>query len=287
MKAFKRYFVMVIGIFLTAASFNLLFLPNKLVYGGVSGISIIVSNLFPIDPTLFVTIVYIFLLMVSFILLGKEKTKGSIIGSILFPIFMKLTENIGNVITIETTDMLLIALFGGVIVGIGAGLTYKMGFTTGGSDIINQIVSKYCHISIGKAVLIVDGLIILSASFSFGFTKSMYAVIVLYLLSVIADKVILGISSSKAFYIITDEEDKIKEYLLKTIDNGVTIINGTGGFSGKKQIILMCILPTREYFVVKEVIRKIDPDAFFLITDAYEVYGGKEKKNKYDLLDNS
>ena len=269
----KRYFELVIGILLIAIAFNLFLLPNELVFGGVSGLSIIVSKFITIDASTFIMIASLLLLVVSFLVLGKNDTKASIVGSILFPIFVNITANIGEYIKLDTGNVLLSAVFG--IYGFGAGLVFKAGFTTGGTDIINQILSKYLHMSMGNAMLISDGLIVVLGGFFFGATKLMYALIVIYIIGLMTDKVLLGISNSKAFYIITNEDEKIRDYLLNELHHGVTIFSVKGGYTHKKDEVILCVVPTREYYRVKEGIHEIDSEAFFVVCDAYEVSGGE------------
>lgn len=271
----KRYFELVIGILLIAIAFNLFLLPNELVFGGVSGLSIIVSKFITIDASTFIMIASLLLLVVSFLVLGRNDTKASIVGSILFPIFVNITANIGEYIKLDTGNVLLSAVFGGIIYGFGAGLVFKAGFTTGGTDIINQILSKYLHMSMGNAMLISDGLIVVLGGFFFGATKLMYALIVIYIIGLMTDKVLLGISNSKAFYIITNEDEKIRDYLLNELHHGVTIFSVKGGYTHKKDEVILCVVPTREYYRVKEGIHEIDSEAFFVVCDAYEVSGGE------------
>ena len=278
----KRYLYLVFGCFLLSIAFNVFFLPENIVYGGVAGISIITNSLLGWDPSLVILIADGILLVISFLLLGWEKTKGSIIGSLLFPIMVKLTANFGSYLQFDITNTLLLVIFGGVVAGIGAGIIFKTGFTTGGTDIVNQIVSKYGKVSIGKAMLMSDVLIALSAGFFLGgegiifaWEKVMYAIMVLYLLSSMTDKVILGISQSKCFYIVTTHETAVKKFLIQYLNHGVTVLDGRGGFTGDHKKVIMCIVPTKEYTIVKEAIHDIDSEAFFLVTDAYEVYGGE------------
>ncbi len=277
----SRSFSLFLGCFLLAIAFNVFFLPENIVYGGVAGISIITKELFGLDPSFIILILSLILLVVSYFALGWESTKGSIIGSLLFPLLVKLTSNFGDLLQFNIDNLLLIVVFGGVVAGTGAGILFKSGFTTGGTDIINQIIAKYAKVSIGKAMLMSDGLIVLSAGFFLGngtffaWEKVMYAIIVLYLLSFMTDKVILGISSSKCFYIVTSHETAVKKFLMDYLNHGVTVLDGRGGYTGDHKKVIMCIVPTREYFVVKEAIHDIDSEAFFLVTDAYEVYGGE------------
>jgi len=272
----KRYILLIFGIFIATFAFNLFFLQYNIVCFGISGLSIVMKE-YGIDPTLFITISSIILLILSFILLGWDKTKNSIVGSLLFPLFVELTSYITPYINIDGTEIIVIALFGAVLSGIGYGLVYKTGFTTGGTDILNQIFSKYFHISIGNSMLLVDGAVVLSGKLVFSWDILLYGIIVLYIISYLSDRMILGISDSKAFYVITSKEEAVREFLTSLSSGGVTIINAKGGYTNEKKSMFLCVIPTREYFVVKESLREIDNDVFFLVTDAYEVNNRRVK----------
>jgi|LSQX01.1.fsa_nt_gb uncharacterized membrane-anchored protein YitT (DUF2179 family) len=272
-----RYLSFLIGLVIVSISFNLFILPNKIVHGGVSGIGVILNWLFDYDPAMVILIGSIFLLIMSFIFLGYEKTTGSILGSLLYPLFVKLTANIGTVIDLGNTEPLLLALFGAVTSGLGFGLVFKSGFTTGGVDILVQIISQYGKISMGNGMLFIDGAIIMSSVFIFGWTNLMYSLLTLYIISIMVDKVILGISQSKAFYIITDHETDVKRFITTELGYGVTVLEARGGYTGNREKLLMCVIPTKQYFNLKEGIAKIDKNAFFIIVDAYEVSGAYSK----------
>lgn len=263
-----------LGLVIISIAFNVFILPTKIVYG-MSGVGIILNNICGIDPSTVILIGDILLLILSLILLGYDKTKSSILGSLLYPIMVKLTAFIPNYINVGNAEPLIMTLYGAVLSGFGLGLIFKAGYTTGGTDVLNQIASKYLKMSIGNAMLITDGLIILSGVFVFGWTQVMYSLISLYIISVMTDKVILGISQRKAFYIITNEEEEVKKYVMNELNHGITELHAMGGFTGKKQAVLMCVIPTSEYYAFKEGIHKIDKNAFFVVTDAYEVYGGE------------
>ena len=271
----KRYFQLFVGLLLMAFAFNLFILPNDLVFGGVSGIGIIVTHYVNIDFSLFVLIVSVFLLILSYIFFGKEVSRNSVLGSILFPIFLKLTALVTNYINLDMSDQLLFALVGGAVYGFGAGLVFKAGFTTGGTDVLNQILSKYAKISMGNSMLIIDGLIVISGAFVFGFLKFMYAIIILYIISILTDKVLIGISESKAFYIITSKKEEVCDFVINELNHSITTMDAKGGFSNKKNPVLFTVIPTKEYFKFKQGIKMIDKDAFFTVIDAYEVMGGE------------
>ena len=276
----KRYLQFIFGMFLMSLSFNLFLSPNGLVTGGVSGIAIMLNYLFNIPNAVVLYTGMVILIILSYLFLGKERTKANVLGSILFPTLVMITQFVPGVLQIDTTNLLLTSIFAGLMTGFGLGLVIKAGFASGGTDILQLIISKYFHMSMGKAIILIDGTILLSAVFIFGINNVMYAMIILYLISYISDKVILGISENKAFYIITKEEEKVKDYILKALGHGITEFNATGGYLNEKQKVIMSVLPTKEYFTLKEGLKAIDKDAFFIITDAYEVFGGENAKEQ-------
>lgn len=269
-----RFSQFLLGVLLSAIAFNVFILPSEIVYG-ISGVGVIFNKLWGLDPSIIIFIGSMLLLLLSFATLGYNKTKNSILGSIIYPIMVKLTSDASNYINIGDAEPLIIALFGAVLSGFGLGLIFKAGYTTGGTDILNQIVAKYAKISIGNSMWFTDGIIILCGVFVFGWTKLMYSLLSLYIISVMTDKVMLGISQKKAFYIITNKEKEIRNFVINDLNHGITELHGMGGFSGKNQAVLMCIIPTSEYYIFKECIHKLDSNAFFVVTDAYEVYGGE------------
>jgi len=273
----KRYFWLLIGCFISAFGFNIFILQNNLVCTGITGLSVILQEY--IEPSKLILIINIFLLILSYFTLGIEKTKNSIIGSIIFPVFVSLTDLFIPYFNIEGLELTVVAICGAVLLGFGYGIIFKNGFTAGGTDIINHIVSKYTKISIGSSMLIVDGIIVLSAKLVYSWETVLYGVIILYIISTITDKVILGISQSKAFYIVTDKEDEVRKFLLSVNNTGVTMINVKGGFSNDKHLLLLAVVPTRNYFIIKEGLKLIDKNIFFLVCDAYEVIQ-KERSEK-------
>jgi len=220
---------------------------------------------------LFIFVANIFLLILSYFALGPKKTKNAIVGSLLFPLFVGLTSYLVPYINFDDVEMLVIAIFGGILAGIGYGLIYKTNFNTGGTDIICEIVSKYTKVSLGKAMWVADGLVVLSGLIVSSWEIILYGFLVLYLISFMIDRVVLGISQSKAFYIVTNHQEAVREFLLSITDGGVTLINARGGFSNHKETLLLGVVPTRQYFIVKEGLKQIDEDIFFLACDAYEV----------------
>lgn len=276
----KRYFFLIVGCFLLAVAFNLFFSPNNLVTGGVSGIAIVINKMTGLSTSVFIAVSYIFLLIISYIVLGRKETRHTIIGSLCYPLFVYLTRNLADMITINVDEMLLICIFGAIIHGIGSGLTFKYGFSSGGTDVICQIMSKYFKITIGDSMRILNTAIIIGSGFFIGgpgvvyaWENVMYAIIIVYIVSLLNDKLLLGISDSKAFYVITDHETSVKAFLLNEIGKGVTVVEGRGGYTGDRKKVIMCVVPTRLYFLAKEGILEIDKHAIVLINDVYQSIG--------------
>lgn len=276
---FSNYINLIVGCFIAALSFNLFWEPYNIVAGGVAGTSIMTEHLFGIDPFIFMICANVVLLILSYFLLGPKMTAASILGTLLFPLTIKLTSYLVPYIDLQIDDMFFISILAGIFTGLGLGLIFKSGFSTGGTDILNQIVSKYTKVSIGRAMLVTDGIIVLSSAFVFGITNALYAIIVLYIISLMADKVMLGISDSKAFFIVTSKHEEVKDYITNTLHKGATVIDTTGAYSMNSNKMIMCIIATTDYFRLKEAINSIDDHAFFLVTDSYEVSGSYIKSN--------
>lgn len=274
-KLIRRYLILIISLFISACYFNLLQLPSKIVTGGSTGVSIILNSYFDIEPSKIIFIISLILLLVGFIFLGIEKSSGAVVSAIIYPIFVDLTANIGNYITIDLSDKILISIFLGVLSGVTTGMVYKGGFSNGGFSIISEIISKYKKIPISNTSFVINLIIVLAGGASFGWTMVMYAIIVLYIYSIILDRVLIGVSKNKALYIITSKEDELCDYIMNSLKHGVTIFDVKGAFLEKKRKVLMTVIPNREYFRLKEGIKEIDEKAFFIVTDSYQVYGGE------------
>lgn len=271
----KRYFYLIIGLFICSATYNIFILPNDIVFGGVGGISIILNHFFGIKPSIGMLACSFILCVIGFIFLPKETVVRSIIGAALFPVFVELTSFLTDIVFIEDADMLVISLFGGTLYGLGLGIIYKYGFTMGGTDFLTQIVNKYLKLTMGTAMTIIEGIIVVIGAFTFGVTNFLYAVVILYLITFLVDRVILGISDKKAFYIVTTKKKEVSNYVINTLGHTITVFSATGGFSHKRISVLFTVVPTREYYKLKEGISHIDNGAFFTVVDAYEVSGGE------------
>ena len=274
-KEVRRYLTMFLSLLLSAILFNLLILKANIVCGGVNGIAIIINHIYKIKPSIIIFIISVLLLIFSLFFLGLKRTSGTIIATITYPILVEVTSYLTQYIKIDISDLFLISIFIGVIGGLSNGLMYKTGFSNGGLPIISQILYEKLKFPISKTSFSINGVIVLIGEFYFGWNMVMYAIIILYINSLMIDKIMLGTSNNKAFYIITKKQEEIKRYIINGLNHSVTIFNVEGGFEERKNKVLLTVIPTREYFLLTEGIKELDPDTFFLVCDAYEVRGGK------------
>ena len=270
-----RIILITVSLLLSALLYNILLLPLNLVTGGVAGVATITNYVYSINPALMILIISSLTLILSFMYLGIKRTTGSILATILYPLLIYLTSFLRNIILIDTNDLLIVVLFAGVISGIANGLMYRSGYGNGGFPIISQILFEKFKIGIAKSILFINVSIVLIGSIFFGTTKALYAIIFLYINNIVMDRVLLGISKNKAFYIITDKEDEVKKYIIDNLNHTVTTFDVKGGFLQDKKKVILTVIPTREYYRVTEGIKEIDREAFFVVTDSYQVKGAK------------
>lgn len=278
---YKRFAVVLFGVFLLAIDYNLFLLPNHFVIGGTTGLSIVVEEIFGWNPQVFLYITTAILILVSFLFLGVRKTSISIVGSILYPFFITLTQPLAEMLKsyVVFDNVVLLIIVAGSLYGFAYGIIYRMGFDTGGSDIMIRIANKYLHMSEGKCSMYVQGTIILIGGLVFGINQMIYAILILVIYTSLMDKIIIGISDSKLFFVHTKHKEKVQHFILEDLHAGVTILETQGGYTKEKASILMCVVPNKDYYLFKEMILQIDPDAFFIINDCYEVQGGVKRRN--------
>lgn len=274
-KRLQKFGLALISLTMSALIYNIFLLPLNIVSGGVSGVATITNHLYHIDPSLMIFILSAACSIISLLYLGIEQTAGTIVASIVYPLLVKITAPIATIIPIEINDVFIIVIFAGVLSGIASGLFYRSGYVNCGFPVICKVLYQNFKIAISKSTLIINIIVVFFGGVFFGSLNAMYAVILLYISSIVMDKVILGISNNKAFYIITSEESEVKEYIIDKLHHNVTTFDVKGGFLEKKRKVLLSVIPSREYYKVAEGIKNIDKEAFFVVTDSYEVIGGK------------
>ncbi|WP_414841080.1 YitT family protein [Enterococcus saccharolyticus] len=257
------------GAFVLAVSINCILLPNQIVAGGANGISVVLNHMFGWNVAVVLYAINIPLLILCFLLLGKEVGLKTIFGSLLYPFFVGVTAHF----PVITHDLFLAALFGGIVTGVGLGLVFRGNASTGGTAIISQIVHKYFHVSLGIAILFVDGLVILSALIAFDTDVVLFSLISLFLIGRVVDMVQVGFDRSKNVMIVSQKYEEIQHAITTTLDKGATLIPIEGGYSQAPSKLLMTVISEKDFPKVKEAILTIDETAFFVTLNASEVNG--------------
>ncbi|MBR5662184.1 MAG: YitT family protein [Bacilli bacterium] len=277
----NRLTTFIIGTYIIALSYNTFLKPNSLVIGGTTGLSIIFEKLFGWDTNIFILVSGLILLVISYAFLGVKKSRHNVLGALIFPLMVYLSAPLAEVLIpqIKIDDFFVITLIAGLTYGLGFGIVYKAGYSTGGLDIIMQIFNKYLKMPEGKASFVASIVVVLCGLPLFGISHTVYSSIVLYIEQLVTNKIVIGISDSKLFYIYTRKIDKVRDALVKDGATGFTIIPTLGGYSHYKGEMLMCVVDTKDYYEFRELVLSIDKDAFFIIDDCYEVNGGTKRKH--------
>ena len=270
--------LLILGCLLIALTFNIFCVPNKIVPGGLSGVGIIFDHLFEIKTSYVLLVGNLLLVTTGIICLGLKDTIPSIIGAVVYTLIMYLTECMN--ITINLSSVFLNVITVGVLFGVGCTMVYLSGCSLGGLDIIGVIFNKKFGLTLGTSLFIVNGTVLVIGTFIFGIEALLISLIIRYIESKIIDTFLTGISDSKILFINTDKIEEITKYIIEEIETGVSEIKVTSGFKKQKNTILMCVVPTEKYLLLKSQIIQIDNDAFITVMDSYEVYGGT---NRYKL----
>lgn len=270
MQGIIDYTYILSGSAIVAMAFNLFLLPNKIASGGVSGLSTILAYVFGFEPAFTQWSFNIPLFIIGIILLGGFKYGiKTLVGTAFLPLVVLLTRNW----SVGFEDPLLGALFGGIGVGLGLGLVFRASASTGGTDLAAQIIQKYTGVSLGAAVFMMDGFIVITSGVVFGLELALYALISLFVTGKTIDVVQMGVGYAKVAYIISNHQVDVQERILNEIDRGVTRLSGYGGYTEQERDVLMCVVNQNEVTKLKQVVQKVDPKAFVVVTNATEVLG--------------
>jgi len=283
----KRYskFVEYIGITVGCALMGLglvLFLqPNTIAPGGVTGLAIVIQTLtgVPIDITNLVINIPLFI--AGILLLGGAFGMKTAYATIMLSVFIRIFNIFGNGY-ILTNDLLLSAIYGGVIMGTGIGLVFRSGGTTGGTDLAGAILNKYFpNLSIAKLMMILDLMVVITAGLVVkNIEISLYSIITLYILVQMADFIVDGLNYSKAFYIISNSSDEIGKKINSELYRGVTALQGKGVYTGAERDVLLCVVNRAQVARLKKLVYEIDEKAFMMVTTIHEVLGEGFKEVK-------
>ena len=271
MNKIKQYVTTFIGLVMVAYATGTCFLPNKVVSGGVSGISTILYHIGEIPFGLSYGIINAVLLIIGFRVIGKDFTFKTLICTALLSVLMDIASKLPPL----TNDIFLATVFGAVLYGFGIGLALVNGASSGGTDILSRIIQAYFpHLQIGKLIMSVDAFVILSSLAVFmEVNLTLYGIIALFLSTFAIDKLIQILNISKVAFVMTDKGDEVANRLISTSPRGVTIVDVKGAYTGDKKYMLMCALKQREVIAFQRNILDIDSDAFIIFSESSQIVG--------------
>ncbi len=267
-----KYLMIIVGSALFAAGFQFFLYPNSIIVGGVSGIAMIINLLTKLPVGLLTIVLNIPLFIIAWRYFGTDFIVGSLVGMLLSSVFVDFFALLS---ISPTNDMLLACIIGGAVKGLGLGIVYYAGATTGGTDIIAKFIRlRFPYLNFGTVVLITDCFIIVAFAAIFNKIESaMYAVITMFVVSKVVDLVLYGIDNSSVCYIISEKSDQLVTDITDRLHRGVTILEGEGAYSHKNKQVLLCVVKRTQIADIRKMIKSIDENAFFIITDAKNVFG--------------
>lgn len=268
---FKKYLTILLGTLVVALSLDLFLVPADIAPGGLSGVAIILHHLANIP----VGISILFLNVPIFLWSLRYFDTGFMFSSLFGMVSLSILTDMLAWLKPVTGDILLSAVYGGALMGLGLGLVFQAGSTTGGTDIAAQILKKHFpSISVGRFVLLIDAFIVALAGLTFGrWEVILYSAAALYLCSYIIDLMVEGIDFAKVAYIISDRPKAISEEVSKTLERGTTALHAFSHYSGADKTVLLCVVKKYEINKLKKIIKSVDQSAFVILSDTREVLG--------------
>lgn len=280
-KTFKDILFILLGALCQAFSLRLFLVPGSMVSGGISGAAQIISHFvnFPIGLMVIIGNLPLFILGWRY-LGGKRFAFRTALAVGAFSVFTDVLMVVMPSINIASTDNFLNAIYGGLLLGIGLGLVYRAQGTSGGSDILGRILNHRMGLSISVAYLLTDGLVVLASGFAFGWVKALYGLIVIYVSGLAAETISEGSNIFRTALIVTTQSREVSSRVMQDLERGVTILQGTGGYTGSERPVLYVVITRSEVNQLKEIVHEEDPAAFMVIGAVHEALGEGFRKLK-------
>lgn len=270
----KDFALMNIGLLIVALGVHFFKVPNHFAIGGTTGVSIILSTLFPqLNVGNFMLIVNAALIIIGFIFLGKSFGVGTVYSSLVLSALIWLLEAVLPIPSPLTNDRFLELCFAVILPAFGSGIVFNIGASTGGTDIVAMILAKHTSLEIGKALLLSDFLITLFASLIYGVQTGLYCILGLLVKALLLDNVIESINVRKFVTIVSKESKAIEAFITGTIHRGATISKACGAYTGEEKEVITTVLGRRQAVALRNYIRSIDKDAFITIVNSSETVG--------------
>lgn len=262
----------ILGCFITAIGINMFLVNAHLLSGGVSGIALILQYTLKFPAGISFLVINLPLLLLSYKIMGKKFTAMTMIGTIAFSIAIDVTAPFQNLLKLK--DTIILCVYGGVLSGLGMGLVLSNYGSTGGLDILSAIIKKkHENFEFGTTSFIINMIIVSVGAVFFGIYSALYTLFSIYISSFVIDRVLKGFSRQKLVMIITNEEKKISDNIMYSLKRGVTFLYGEGAYTGKKRMIIYCVVSLNQLPLLKNVVTQTDKNSFISVIDISEVQG--------------
>ncbi|MED4228706.1 YitT family protein [Neobacillus cucumis] len=273
-KIFQRMLIITLGAVIMSVGLEIFLVPNQVIDGGITGISIMLSFL-----TGWKLGVFLFLFNIPFIFLGYKQIGKTFALSTLYGIvILSIATTILHPVPAFTQDILLATVFGGILLGVGVGLVIRYGGSLDGTEILAILFNNKLPFSVGEIIMFFNLFILGSAGFVFSWDRAMYSLIAYFVAYKTIDITITGLDESKSVWIISDNASQIGNTIMDRLGRGVTFLNGEGAYSGDEKKVIFCVINRLEEAKLKEIVTENDQNAFLAVADIAEVRGGRFKK---------
>lgn len=271
---FKSYALIAVGTFLVSVGYVMFISPNKIVPGGIYGISIMLHYLLGTPIGLTALAFNIPLTLIGTKLLGPRFGTRTVVAFVLTSIYVDTLYYLYGSKPLVPNEMLLSSIFGGLFIGIGVAMTFKAKSTSGGSDVIAMILQKYTRWPSGQLMMLVDGSIVAISLFVFGDWKiPLFSLITIFVVGRVIDIALHGFTYDKTLFIISDKHEEIRNSIINDLRRGGTFLHGEGMYNHERKQIIFTVVNPRELFLLEEYIHRVDPDAFIAVLEAFEILG--------------
>ena len=261
-----------IGNALLAFTVAAFLVPHGIIMGGATGIGLTIAHFIALDLSAIIFVVNNVLFVLGTAVLGKKFALTTLISTFVYPVFLSVMRSIPG-ITELTDNIMLAALYGGALLGLGIGLVVRVGASTGGTDILALVLHKWFHIPLAVFVYIVDFTVLLCQALFSNSEQILYGILVLIVSTMALNRVMLMGQAQIQLFIITEKYEEVKEKVLKEMDAGVTLVHIETGYGAKQQKGVLCVIPNRKLYSINQVVQMIDSQAFITITQINEVRG--------------
>lgn len=274
----SKFFAVLIGCLFVTISFVLILRPNHMISGGVNGISVLIESVTGIKLSLLVLVLNLPLLIIGLIMLSKEFIFFTILSTLFTTFYVYVLTGIFPHNFAITKDPFLACVIGGILSGVGNGITFRYGTSTGGFDIIGAIAKKYYNINIGTGLLALNGAVIGASAYIFSIDRALYTLVAYIIAYSLVDKIHLGVGKQKQILIISSKYEEITDMIQHKIARGVTLIDAEGAYKHKKLKLIYCIATPLQLVKIKNFIKALDPHAFVTVCETVEIQGSGFKK---------